>query len=297
MTEGLSSGWASRFSPSPPCSAGSAWPWGGAVRRVRATAPIRGDSRSGSWPGSGLVALVAMSVAHALDVPGLTISFSPLAFPSIPLLPVVGILIALAPAFAAPNPIAPPDRRRTASPKRASSARARRAGNANRRSRTSRASRHDHASTGSPSPIPRRNTPRCTGSASTYPKASCASSWGRRGRASQPCCGRSTGWSRTSAAERWLGRSRSTGGAPRTTGRAIWPMWSASSARTRWPASSPRPSRTSWPTRWRTWGCPPMRCAAGWRTRSTCWACRTCATDHCGRCRAVSSSAWRSGRC
>jgi len=56
--------------------------------------------------GSGLVALVAMSVAGGLDVPGLTISFSPLAFPSIPLLPVVGILIALAPAFAAPNSIA-----------------------------------------------------------------------------------------------------------------------------------------------------------------------------------------------
>src|SRR3984957_15062574 len=58
--------------------------------------------------GSGLLALVAMSIAHALDVPGLTISFSPLAFPSIPVLPVVGILIALAPAFAAPNPIVPP---------------------------------------------------------------------------------------------------------------------------------------------------------------------------------------------
>ena len=58
--------------------------------------------------GSGLVALVAMSVAGALDVPGLTISFSPLAFPSIPLLPVVGILIALVPAIAAPNPIASP---------------------------------------------------------------------------------------------------------------------------------------------------------------------------------------------
>jgi energy-coupling factor transport system permease protein len=58
--------------------------------------------------GSGLVALVAMSVAGALDVPGLTISFSPLAFPSIPLLPVVGILIALAPAIAAPNPVASP---------------------------------------------------------------------------------------------------------------------------------------------------------------------------------------------
>ena len=34
--------------------------------------------------GSGLVALVAMSVAHALDVPGLTVSFSPLAFPQDP---------------------------------------------------------------------------------------------------------------------------------------------------------------------------------------------------------------------
>ena len=54
--------------------------------------------------GSGLVALVTMSVAHALDVPGLTVSFSPLAFPSIPLLPVVGILVALLPAVAAPNP-------------------------------------------------------------------------------------------------------------------------------------------------------------------------------------------------
>ena len=49
-----------------------------------------------------------MAVARALDVPGLTISFSPLAFPSIPLLPVVGILIALAPAVAAPNPIGSP---------------------------------------------------------------------------------------------------------------------------------------------------------------------------------------------
>jgi energy-coupling factor transport system permease protein len=54
--------------------------------------------------GSGLVALVTMSVAHALDLPGLTVSFSPLAFPTIPLLPVVGILLALVPAIAAPNP-------------------------------------------------------------------------------------------------------------------------------------------------------------------------------------------------
>lgn len=54
--------------------------------------------------GSGLVALVTMSVAHAFDVPGLTVSFSPLEFPTIPLLPVVGILLALVPAIAAPNP-------------------------------------------------------------------------------------------------------------------------------------------------------------------------------------------------
>jgi energy-coupling factor transport system permease protein len=57
---------------------------------------------------SGLVALVAMALARALDVPGLTVSFSPLAFPSIPLLPVLGILIALVPAVAAPNPASPP---------------------------------------------------------------------------------------------------------------------------------------------------------------------------------------------
>jgi energy-coupling factor transport system permease protein len=55
--------------------------------------------------GSGLAALAAISLAGALDVPGLTISFSPLAFPSIPLLPVLGILIALLPAVAAPNPM------------------------------------------------------------------------------------------------------------------------------------------------------------------------------------------------
>jgi hypothetical protein len=40
-------------------------------------------------------------------VPGLTVSFSPLAFPSIPLLPVVGILVAAVPAIAAPRAISP----------------------------------------------------------------------------------------------------------------------------------------------------------------------------------------------
>jgi energy-coupling factor transport system permease protein len=54
--------------------------------------------------GSGLVALTSVALAGALNVPGLTISFSPLAFPAIPLLPVLGILVALVPAIAAPNP-------------------------------------------------------------------------------------------------------------------------------------------------------------------------------------------------
>jgi energy-coupling factor transport system permease protein len=57
--------------------------------------------------GSGLVALVALTVAHALSVAGLTVSFTPLAFPSIPLLPVVGILLAAIPAIAAPRPMSP----------------------------------------------------------------------------------------------------------------------------------------------------------------------------------------------
>ncbi len=57
--------------------------------------------------GSGLVALLAMIIAHVLNLPGLTVSFTPLAFPSIPLLPVVGILVAAIPAMAAPRPIRP----------------------------------------------------------------------------------------------------------------------------------------------------------------------------------------------
>ena len=43
-------------------------------------------------------------------------------------------------------------------------------------------------------------------------------------------------------------------------------------------------------------GFPPMRCAAASRTRSTCSACRTCATGHCGRSRAANNSGWPSGR-
>ena len=51
------------------------------------------------------------------------------------------------------------------------------------------------------------------------------------------------------------GASRSTAATPRTTRRASWPTWSASSGRTRWPASSPTPSRRSSPTAWSSWPC------------------------------------------
>jgi energy-coupling factor transport system permease protein len=57
--------------------------------------------------GSGLVALLAMIVAHVLNVPGLTVSFTPLAFPRIPVLPVLGILVAAIPVVAAPRPVSP----------------------------------------------------------------------------------------------------------------------------------------------------------------------------------------------
>ena len=73
---------------------------------ARATDPTRGDSRNGSWRVRDSWRWWPWRSPDALDVPGLTVSFSPLAFPSIPLLPVVGILIALVPAIAAPNPIA-----------------------------------------------------------------------------------------------------------------------------------------------------------------------------------------------
>jgi energy-coupling factor transport system permease protein len=54
--------------------------------------------------GSGLAALVALSVASALDTPGLTVSFSPLAVPALPVLPIVGTLVALLPVLVSPAP-------------------------------------------------------------------------------------------------------------------------------------------------------------------------------------------------
>lgn len=52
---------------------------------------------------SGLVALAGMALAHALAVPGMLVSFTPLAVPAVPVLPVIAILLAAAPAFVAPT--------------------------------------------------------------------------------------------------------------------------------------------------------------------------------------------------
>ncbi|MGP0032267.1 MAG: energy-coupling factor transporter transmembrane component T [Acidimicrobiales bacterium] len=61
------------------------------------------------WPewvvaGSGVCALASLVVAHAVDLVGLSPSFSTLAVPPLPPLPVVGILVALLPALVAPGP-------------------------------------------------------------------------------------------------------------------------------------------------------------------------------------------------
>ena len=57
--------------------------------------------------GSGLIALTALAVAHAVGVNGLTVSFIPLAVPPLPLLPVLGLLVALLPAITSAAPPAP----------------------------------------------------------------------------------------------------------------------------------------------------------------------------------------------
>jgi energy-coupling factor transport system permease protein len=54
---------------------------------------------------SGVVAAAAMLVAGALGVAGLVGQYAPPAWPTLPLLPTVGILLALLPAWAAPYPL------------------------------------------------------------------------------------------------------------------------------------------------------------------------------------------------
>ncbi len=53
---------------------------------------------------SGLAVVVAFSVADALGVAGLQVSFYPLAVPAIPLLACAGVLVGLRPAVVAPRP-------------------------------------------------------------------------------------------------------------------------------------------------------------------------------------------------
>jgi energy-coupling factor transport system permease protein len=72
------------------------------------------------WPewmvaGSGLLGLVDMTIAHALDVPGLVISFLPLSAPPVPFAVGAGLLIGALPALLVPTqrtlrtPLATPD--------------------------------------------------------------------------------------------------------------------------------------------------------------------------------------------
>ncbi len=60
------------------------------------------------WPewavtGSGLLALVSMTIAHAFDVPGLTVSFTPLAAPPVPVAAALGLLLGALPAVVTPT--------------------------------------------------------------------------------------------------------------------------------------------------------------------------------------------------
>jgi energy-coupling factor transport system permease protein len=57
--------------------------------------------------GSGLATLAAMALAHSLDLNGTVVFFSPLAVPPLPLLPVAGVLLSLAPALVVPSTISP----------------------------------------------------------------------------------------------------------------------------------------------------------------------------------------------
>ncbi len=60
------------------------------------------------WPewavtGSGLLALVSMTIAHALNAPGLTVSFTPLAAPPVPAAVALGLLFGALPAVVTPT--------------------------------------------------------------------------------------------------------------------------------------------------------------------------------------------------
>ncbi len=75
---------------------------GGRRRQRSRYRPDRWGANEWLITGSGLCALGAMALAHALAVPGVVVSFTPLAVPPLPLLPVAGILMAAVPAFLVP---------------------------------------------------------------------------------------------------------------------------------------------------------------------------------------------------
>lgn len=62
--------------------------------------------RTAEWlvVGSGAVALASLIAASVIGVPGLQLTVSPLHFPQLPLLAMVGVLVGLVPAVAAPAP-------------------------------------------------------------------------------------------------------------------------------------------------------------------------------------------------
>ena len=64
--------------------------------------PDRWGSQEWVILASGLTAVGSMALAHALDVPGVAVTFVPLTVPPLPLLPVAGILVAAVPAFIVP---------------------------------------------------------------------------------------------------------------------------------------------------------------------------------------------------
>jgi energy-coupling factor transport system permease protein len=75
---------------------------GGLHRRRSRYRPDRWGGSEWVIVASGGAALGAMALAHSLGVAGVSVTFQPFALPSLPLLPVIGILVATTPAFVVP---------------------------------------------------------------------------------------------------------------------------------------------------------------------------------------------------
>jgi energy-coupling factor transport system permease protein len=82
-----------------------------AARRVPRTRyrPDRWRAREAAVALSGLAAVVAVLAAEALGDTDLVPPVAPLTWPSLPLLPAVGVLAAVLPAWVAPSPDSPPE--------------------------------------------------------------------------------------------------------------------------------------------------------------------------------------------